>query len=77
MKRKKVEQTHFDQEAQGKSKEGMFYDTPFFQNLLEYLHAYSIARIGDPHDKRILFYGCGASFRTARELAEQRERNED
>lgn len=72
MKRKDVEQTHFDQEAQEKSKEGMFYDTPFLQNLLEYLHTYSIARIGDSHDKKLLFYGCGTSFRTARELAERR-----
>lgn len=77
MKRKNAEQTHFDQQALGKSKEGMFYDTPFLQNLLEHLHTYSIARIGYPHDKKLLFYGCGTSFRTTRELAEQRARNKD
>ena len=77
MNRKKIEQAHFDQQVQGKSKEATFYDTTFVQNVLYNLHTYSISQIGNPHDKRILFYGCGASFRTTRVLAEQRERNKD
>ena len=47
------------------------------KNVLYDLHTYSISQVGNSYDKRILFYGCGASFRTARELAEQRERNKD
>lgn len=74
MKRKRVEQAYFDQQVQGKSKEATFYGTPFVQNVLYNLHTYSISQIGNSYDKRILFYGCGASFRTARELAEQRAR---
>ena len=69
--RKKTESAWHDEWVSGKSKEVVFYDTPFLQDLLKDLESYAMLKLGNINAKKVLYYGCGTNIRPAMQFVEK------